>query len=185
MSFKIEKIHHVGYRCRDAKKTVDFYRGLLNMDFIAAISEPVVPTSKLPCPYFHLFFDAGMGNVLAFFDIADLEMELPKMDGPMWARHIALQVKDVAALEEAKASLVAGGVKVSGPTDHNMFTSIYFSDPDDNRVELTAPAADEPEKMARLRAVADDMLEEWTRTNKTPPRHAAWIHEKEFAGLKL
>ena len=181
MTFKIEKIHHVGYRCRDARKTVDFYRGVLNMDFIAAVSEDKVPTSKDPCPYFHLFFDAGMGNVLAFFDIAGHEMEPPKMDGPMWARHIALQVKDVDALVEAKARLEAAGVSVAGPTDHNIFSSIYFSDPDGNRLELTANAFDEPAKMERLRAVADDMLDEWTRTNKTPPRHAAWIHEKEFA----
>jgi hypothetical protein len=31
--------------------------------------------------------------------------------------------------------------------------------------------------MAQLKAVADDMLEEWARTKKAP-RHAAWLHEK-------
>ena len=36
MSFKIEKIHHVAYRCKDAKETVEWYKKYLNMDFILA-----------------------------------------------------------------------------------------------------------------------------------------------------
>jgi hypothetical protein len=31
--------------------------------------------------------------------------------------------------------------------------------------------------MQRLKDVAEDMLEEWSRTRKAP-RHAAWLHEK-------
>jgi hypothetical protein len=31
--------------------------------------------------------------------------------------------------------------------------------------------------MQSLRDVAEDMLEEWSRTKKAP-RHAAWLHEK-------
>ncbi len=29
---QIEKIHHVAYRCKDAKATADFYKRVLNMD---------------------------------------------------------------------------------------------------------------------------------------------------------
>ena len=35
--------------------------------------------------------------------------------------------------------------------------------------------------LAKLKAVAPAMVEEWA-TTKQPPRHAAWLHEKEFAG---
>ena len=31
---KIEQIHHVAYRCKDANETVVWYRNMLNMEFI-------------------------------------------------------------------------------------------------------------------------------------------------------
>ena len=34
MTIQIEKIHHVAYRCKDAKETVEWYKKNLNMDFI-------------------------------------------------------------------------------------------------------------------------------------------------------
>ena len=36
---KIEQIHHVAYRCKDAKETVEWYGKMLNMDFVLAIAE--------------------------------------------------------------------------------------------------------------------------------------------------
>jgi len=35
--------------------------------------------------------------------------------------------------------------------------------------------------MKKLKDAAPAMIEEWSRTKK-PPRHVAWLHEKEFAG---
>ncbi|MGB3627401.1 MAG: VOC family protein, partial [Henriciella sp.] len=29
----LQGVHHVAYRCKDAKETVDFYRDVLGMDF--------------------------------------------------------------------------------------------------------------------------------------------------------
>ncbi len=63
----IKRIHHVAYRCNDAKETVDFYERVLGMEFQVAFSEDRVPSTKEPDPYMHVFLDAGMGNVLAFF----------------------------------------------------------------------------------------------------------------------
>ena len=34
---KIDRIHHVAYRCKDAKQTVLWYQKMLNMDFVLAI----------------------------------------------------------------------------------------------------------------------------------------------------
>ena len=61
---KLDRIHHVAYRCSDAKETVDFYQRVLNMDFMLAFAEDQVPSTKEPDPYMHVFLDAGMGNVL-------------------------------------------------------------------------------------------------------------------------
>ena len=69
MSVDLVRIHHVAYRCMDAKETVDFYQRVLNMGFVLAIAEDEVPSTKEPDPYMHVFLDAGMGNVLAFFEL--------------------------------------------------------------------------------------------------------------------
>ena len=47
---KIKKIHHVAYRCRDARETVEFYREVLSMDLVLAIAENLVPSTKEPDP---------------------------------------------------------------------------------------------------------------------------------------
>lgn len=65
----LKRIHHVAYRCIDAKQTVEFYQQVLDMEFLLAIAEDRVPSTKEPDPYMHLFLDAGNGNVLAFFEI--------------------------------------------------------------------------------------------------------------------
>jgi glyoxylase I family protein len=35
--------------------------------------------------------------------------------------------------------------------------------------------------LERLREVAPAMIDEWNETKKAP-KHAAWLHEKEFTG---
>ena len=36
---KIKKIHHVAYRCNDAKETAEFYKNYLNMDLSIVFAE--------------------------------------------------------------------------------------------------------------------------------------------------
>ena len=45
---KLKRIHHVAYRCKDAKETVEFYERVLNMDFMLAFAEDQVPSTKEP-----------------------------------------------------------------------------------------------------------------------------------------
>ena len=62
---QVERFHHVAYRCKDAKETVEWYVKHLNMNFVLAIAEDQVPSTHAPDPYMHIFLDAGGGNVLA------------------------------------------------------------------------------------------------------------------------
>ncbi|MCW8944840.1 MAG: VOC family protein [Sedimenticola sp.] len=174
----IKQIHHVAYRCKDAKETVDFYTKNLNMDFLLAISEDRVPSTKEPDPYMHLFLDAGMGNILAFFEIPNSPPMGKDPNTPDWVQHISFRLEDEAALLEAKAQLEANGIDVIGPTNHEIIKSIYFFDPNGHRLELTTVTATQ-EMLDKLHDIAPTMLEEWTKTKKTLP-HAAWLHEKEF-----
>lgn len=175
MSVSLKRIHHVAYRCHDAKETVEFYQRVLNMDFQLAIAENEVPSTKEPDPYMHVFLDAGMGNVLAFFELPNS----PKMgrddQTPIWVQHIAFEVDSIDALLEAKTHIESQGLDVLGPVNHGIFKSIYFFDPNGHRIELAAHTGT-PEQMQQLHDVAPLMLEEWSQT-KRAPQHAAWLHE--------
>ncbi len=176
---KIKRIHHVAYRCRDAAETVAFYRNTLDMDFLMAFSEDHVPSTKEPDPYMHVFLDAGSGNVLAFFELPSRSPMSRDPNTPTWVQHIAFEVETLDELLTTKERLVAKGIDVVGPTDHGLFRSIYFFDPNGHRLELAANVGT-TEQVERARAVAPAMLEEWSRT-KRAPRHAAWLHAHELA----
>ena len=180
---KIEQIHHVAYRCKDAKQTVLFYHEVLNMPFMLAIAEDRVPSTKAPDPYMHVFLDAGNGNILAFFELPNSPEMGRDLNTPEWVQHIALQVKDEAALLAAKAELEARGIAIVGPTNHEIIKSIYFFDPNGHRVELTCVTAT-PSMLEQLDAVKWAMLDEWSVT-KRAPKQAAWLHSDEFAGEAL
>ena len=176
---KIEKIHHVAYRCRDAKETVRFYVDHLNMDFVLAIAEDRVPSTHEPDPYMHVFLDAGQGNVLAFFELPTKPAMGRDENTPVWVQHIAFKVKDRDTLIAYKDKLEQAGLPVLGVTDHSIFHSIYFFDPNGHRIELACHDPAEEAMLARLDAVKWDMLEEWSQT-KRAPRHAEWLHAREL-----
>lgn len=177
---KLKRIHHVAYRCRDAQETVEFYQRVLNMEFTVAFAEDRVPSTKEPDPYMHVFLDAGMGNVLAFFELPTKTPMDRDRNTPEWVQHIAFEVESYAELLAAKKHVESQGIDVLGPTNHGIFQSIYFFDPNGHRLELVANTGT-AEQIEELKRVAPAMLEEWSRTKKAP-RHAAWLHELEFTG---
>ncbi len=172
---KISKIHHAAYRCKDAKETVEWYAKNLNMDFVLAIAEDLVPSTKAPDPYMHIFLDAGGGNVLAFFELPNAPEMGRDENTPAWVQHMAFEVDSMETLLAAKAKLEANGVEVLGPTNHTIFKSIYFFDPNGHRLEL-ATNTGTPEMYKTVDEVKWDMLNEWSKT-KRAPKHAAWMHE--------
>ncbi|MGE0723872.1 MAG: VOC family protein [Alphaproteobacteria bacterium] len=171
--------HHVAYRCIDAKQTVEFYRDLLGMDFTVAFAEDHVPSTGAYDPYMHVFLDAGGGNVLAFFELPRQKPMGRDANTPEWVQHLAFRVDDRASLLAVKARAEARGIDVLGPTDHGIFESIYFFDPNGHRVELAVDTGT-PAELAELKRVAPLMLEEWSRT-RMAPQHAAWLHAKARA----
>ena len=46
----IKKIHHVAYRCINAKQTALWYEKHLGIKFVLAIAEDEVPSTKAPDP---------------------------------------------------------------------------------------------------------------------------------------
>lgn len=184
MSFKVEKIHHVAYRCKDAKETVEWYQKHLNMDFILAFAEDHVPSTHEFDPYMHVFLDAGNGNVLAFFELPNQPEMGADPNTPSWVQHLALKVKDRDELLKAKAQLEEGGIEVLGVTNHGIFHSIYFFDPNGHRIELTYDDPTSDDKVAMItEQIKKDMLEEWSQT-KRAPKHTHFLHAQELADVK-
>ena len=180
MSFKIEQIHHVAYRCKDAKETVEWYKKHLNMDFILAFAEDHVPSTKAFDPYMHIFLDAGNGNVLAFFELPNQPEMGSDPNTPDWVQHLAMKVKDRDTLMAAKKHLEDGGIDVIGVTNHGIFHSIYFFDPNGHRMELTYDDITSEEKVSMItEEIKHDMLEEWSRT-KRAPAHTHFLHAEEL-----
>jgi catechol 2,3-dioxygenase-like lactoylglutathione lyase family enzyme len=176
----IQKIHHVAYRCKNAKETVQWYGKYLNMDFILAIAENEVPSTKEPDPYMHVFLNAGSGNVLAFFELPTKPLMGRDENTPAWTQHLAFEIDSMESLLETKARLEADGIAVVGPTDHTIFKSIYFFDPSGHRLELAFNTAT-PKMNQMLDDVKWQMLDEWEKTKKAP-QHARWMHDGSYAG---
>lgn len=170
----LKKIHHVAYRCIDAKETVNFYRDLLDMEFKLAIAEDKVPSTGAPDPYMHVFLDAGNDNVLAFFELPNSPEMGRDEQTPEWVQHVAFEVTSFEELTRYKKRIEDTGTEVIGPVNHGIFDSIYFFDPSGHRLELAVNKGTE-EQMQQLKDIADEMLEEWSVTKKAP-QHASWLH---------
>ena len=176
---RLERIHHVAYRCKDAKATADWYADVLGMAFTTAFSEDHVPSTGAYDPYMHVFLDCGGGNVIAFFELPNQPDMGKDPNTPDWVQHIAFEVADLDALLAAKAHIEGRGVDVIGPTCHGIFRSIYFFDPNGHRLELACNIGT-PDQYAEMKRTAPVMLREWNETKKTP-RHADWLHVESDA----
>ena len=170
----LNRIHHVAYRCKDAKATADWYAQILGMEFTTAFAEDHVPSTGEYDPYMHIFLDCGGGNVLAFFELPNQPEMGKEPNTPAWVQHIAFEVADMDALLAAKSHIEAQGIDVVGPTFHGIFRSIYFFDLNGHRLELACNIGT-AEQVAELKRVAPLMLQEWSETKKAP-RHADWLH---------
>jgi catechol 2,3-dioxygenase-like lactoylglutathione lyase family enzyme len=177
--FAVSRIHHVAYRCRDAKETVDWYERVLGFRFTTAFAEDHVPSTGEEDPYMHVFLETGGGNVLAFFELPGQPEMGRDPNTPAWVQHIAFLVPDMDSLLAAKAHVEAQGIAVVGPTFHGVFRSIYFFDPNGHRLELACDIGTKAQ-YAELERVAPLMLDEWSRTKKAP-RHAEWLHQEPAA----
>lgn len=157
----IQQLHHFAYKARDAEETRHFYEDILGLPLYHIIQSDYVPSTGEYCPYTHFFFRLQDGSFIAFFDLGDDVKAEPSPNTPAWVNHIAFRVNTIEELENTKARLQAHGIEVLGVTDHHIFKSIYFFDPNGIRLELSAQLANE-EQMAKDSTVAHARLKEWT-----------------------
>jgi glyoxylase I family protein len=133
-------LNHVAYPTTNTAETVRFYTEVMGFRLAHAVRSDFDPESGNPRPFLHTFFEMGSGEIIAFFDIAELDAK-PQDDLPRWVRHLALSVDSKDAIASWKAYLKGKGIEVTGPIDHDgVWLSIYFGDPNGVTLELTYQA---------------------------------------------
>ncbi len=133
-----QMLHHAGHVTADAAATVEFYNGILGMDFTATVMDDKIPSTGDPFPYLHLFFKMADGSTIAFFESPSLTPPSP-ISHPAYDvfNHTALAAQSREEVDEWARHLTAHGVDVVGPIDHGVIYSIYFYDPNGLRLEIT------------------------------------------------
>lgn len=158
----ITGLHHFAYRCRDAEETRHFYEDVLGLPLFHFIRADIVPSTGEYCPYVHIFFRMTDGSCLAFFDLGDNLAPDPSPNTPAWVNHIALSVDTVEDLEAMKARIEGHGIEVLGVTDHRVFKSIYFFDPNGIRLELCAQLASNSQMFSEKKGIHEKVAD-WSK----------------------
>lgn len=158
-------LNHVAYVTRDTAATRSFYTDVLGMRLIGHAEAESVESTLEPSHFLHTFFEMADGSCIAFFDIEGLGEEAMVSRLPRWAPHLALSVGSDAELQSARERLIANGLEVIGPVDHEgIWSSIYFFDPNGIRLELTHQRRS---LTARDAAAAASAVDRWTRERAT------------------
>ncbi len=119
-------VHHLALLSSDVERTIEFYQGVLEFPLTELFENRDYEGST------HFFFDIGNGNSLAFFDFPGLDLgPYAEVLGSM--HHLAISVTPERQAH-LRAKLEAAGVEIV--FEHE--TSIYFSGPDGERLELLA-----------------------------------------------
>ena len=117
-------LHHTALVSGDVERTTRFYSEVLEFPLTEMIDNRDYPGST------HFFFDIGNGNLLAFFDFPGLDSG-PYAEVLGGLHHVAVSVEP-GRWAHLKAKLDAAGVAYV----RHSGTSLYFSGPDGERLEL-------------------------------------------------
>ena len=131
----IKGLHHNAYRCRDSEQTRQFYEDFLGLPLSGSLEIRETKTGR-PTSVLHTFYRLDDGSFLAFFEAPDMPFDWKKQHD--FDLHIALETSREHLLA-MQAKAVARGLEVRGISDHHIFESIYFRDPNGYVIELTTP----------------------------------------------
>src|SRR5262249_18584105 len=119
---KIRRVGHVVLGVRDPQRSIEFYTKALGMELVQFLGEMQMA-----------FFSFGDRD----HDIAVIKVPADQPVGSAGLAHTALEIEGgVAELRELHDRLKSHGVEVEFTADHVLTKSVYFFDPDGNRLEI-------------------------------------------------
>lgn len=132
-------VHHSARPTWKLSETVTFYRDIMGLPLVHAISARGWGPVNHP-DFLHFFFDSGHGSTIAFFYYIGDEQ-------PEWAQarasydfdatHTAWVVDSAEEITAWKQLLESRGVEVMPEMRHEVIESIYFRDPNGYLLEIT------------------------------------------------
>ncbi len=132
-------VHHTARPTWKLRETVHFYRDLLKLPLVHAISARGWGSDD-HADFLHFFFDSGNGSTIAFFYY--IGAEKPEFantleDYRYRASHTAWRVETREDLLDCRARIEAAGIKLRYQIRHEVIESIYFNDPNGYALEIT------------------------------------------------
>jgi catechol 2,3-dioxygenase len=145
----VQSLGHVVLKVRDLQRSETFYAGVLGMQIISRISDPVAMS----------FFTLGNHHDFALVEVGDTA---PSPDpGGTGLAHVAFKVgNSLDEFHRVEAVLDAAGIAALYEADRAFTKSLHVEDPDGHEVELYIDTSDE-----------------WMRrtSSQNPPRHDARV----------
>ena len=143
------KLHGVDHTARPTwklRETVEFYRDILGLPLVHAITAQGWGREKEDhADFIHFFFDSGQDSSIAFFYYIGVqqpqEMIVPRGYIAM-ANHTAWRVESEEELLAWQKRLESHSIKVSQFVPHEVLESIYFRDPNFYPIEITRSLRD-------------------------------------------
>ena len=145
---RLSGIGHVLLRVSDVERSRAFYSMILGLKVVEEDPEHGGIFMALE----------GHGHTVDLFPLQNPEAAEPRAAGGIGVHHIAFHVGSEAALKDAYYTLQDHGVTIVRAVDHVSQKSIYFDDPDGNRLEIYYELPNAPELFRQGRGDRDEPL---------------------------
>ncbi|MDB5871616.1 MAG: Glyoxalase/bleomycin resistance protein/dioxygenase [Ramlibacter sp.] len=138
---QLHGVHHSARPTWKLKETVEFYRDILGLPLVHAISARGWGPADHP-DFLHFFFDSGNGSTIAFFyylgdEQPDHLVHRPRYDSD--AIHTAWLAGSREELMRWRQRLEERQIPILFQIEHEVIESLYFRDPNGYFVEITLP----------------------------------------------
>ncbi len=161
------RVHHRAWVTEDQEATLAFYEDLIGLPLIATWTEHGALMDEPEQAYCHTLFGLADGSALAFFQFEhpDFVRRHAPPPPPSPFRHIALAVD-----EETQAAIGERAERYGITTsvvDHGYCRSLYLTDPNGLRLELTVDHPDIAAVASARRRSAHADLHRWVQGDRT------------------
>lgn len=181
-------VDHTAHPTWKLKETVEFYRDVLGLPLIHAITAKGWGREREQhADFLHIFFDSGNGSSIAFFYYIGTKqpenLTVPRGYMSM-ANHTAWAVETLDELLAWKERLRSFDIPVSDEVRHETIESIYFRDPNFYPIEITLPLRrldqlDATDAALTVQAAVElETAGEWTTIDTMWKRKAELVRER-------